>query len=49
MNPSLWSQISGIILNFDEFINTHERLGMHRLDLYISIRNLVKPYHKNPF
>ena len=38
-----------IILNFDEFINTHMRLRMHRLNLCISIGDLVRPLHKNHF
>ena len=35
-----------IIIGFDKFINTHMRLGMHRLDLYISNMDLVRPLHK---
>ena len=49
ISPSLWSQIKGIIIDFDEFINTHARSRMHRLILCISIKDLVKPLHKNPF
>ena len=46
MNPNLWSQMHGIILGFDEFVNTHARLGIHRLDLCIANKDLVKPLHK---
>ena len=46
MNPNLWSHMNEIILGCDEFINTHARLGIHRLDLFISNGDLVKPVHK---
>ena len=46
MNPNLRSQMNGIILDLDKFVNTHARLGIHRLDLCISNENVVKPLHK---
>ena len=46
MNPNLRSQMNEIILDLDEFVNTHARWGIHRLDLCISNENVVKPLHK---
>ena len=49
MNPKSWFQKNEMILSFDEVISTHVKSRMHRLDLCISIGDLVKPYTNSTF
>ena len=49
MNPNSWFQKNEMILSFDEVISTHVKSRMHRLDLCISIGDLVKPYINSTF